>query len=475
MVYLYIDKSTIKLIYLKKTILGQQETSFFEKKYETIFLDKGKVINPDLLASAIKEALSSSSEKISDNQITLILPQEAFYFVRTQVPLDIAPSAMNSFISDKARSIFPVDPTDCLTSTFIRGTDKEKIISFFGISKDIYQDYFQALSLIDLKIQAVLPETLSYFKLFEKTLRSEKKETILYINLEKNSLSGYLYDSYGLLNDKKISVDYTEEIKIEEVIKNKVEELQKDNFKLNRLILSGEPSDKIRQDTFTKVVGVWTNPLKRIVPNFYEEYIKLLVVEGKKPFPLLTFDVCFGAFIFSSENKDFSFFRNGFKSSINKSPSIKLNLPKKSVLLFIGSFILSFLLFLAFSKIKLPKIPNLNMEKPTPTAVPTATATPTPSFKKEGLKIKVLNGSGTAGKASEMKDILTKKGYGEIITGNADNYDYVTTEVQIKKTFSQASSMLKTDLKDYLSTFKQSNLDASSTADLIIIIGTDFK
>ena len=124
-------------------------------KYETIFLDKGKVINPDLLASAIKEATSSSSDKITDNQITLILPQEAFYFVRTQVPLDIAPSAMNSFIADKARSIFPVDPTDCLTSTFIRGTDKEKIISFFGLLKDIYQDYFQALSLIDLKIQAI--------------------------------------------------------------------------------------------------------------------------------------------------------------------------------------------------------------------------------------------------------------------------------------------------------------------------------
>jgi hypothetical protein len=475
MVYLFVDTSTIKLICLKKTMLGQQETCFFEKKYETVFLDKGKVINPDLLASAVKEALSSSPDKVSDNQITLILPQEAFYFVRTQVPLDIAPSAMNSFIADKARSIFPVDLTDCLTSTFIRGTDKEKIISFFGISKDIYQDYFQALSLIDLKIQSVLPETLAYFKLFEKTLRNEKKETILYINLEKNHLSGYLFDSYGLLNDKKISADYTEETKVEEVIKNKVEELQKDSFKLNRLIISGEPSDKIRQDTFTKVVGVWTNPLKRIVPNFYEEYIKMLVVEGKKSFPLLTFDVCFGAFIFGSENKDFSFLKNGLKLSTNKSRSIKIKLPTKTILLFVCSFALSFLLFWGFSKIKLPKMPNLSMAKPTPTVAPTATPTPTPSFKKADLKIKVLNGSGIKGKATDVKDILTKKGYGEIITANADNFDYTTTEIQIKKTYSQVSSMLKTDLKDYLKTFKQTNLDSSSTADLIIIVGTDFK
>jgi len=476
MLYLFLDKQTIKLIFLKKTILGQQEVSFFEKKYESVFLENGRIINSDLLASAIKEAITSSPDKINDSSVFLILPQESFYFVRTQVPPDIAPSAMNSFIEDKARSSFPQDLNDCLTATFTRGTETEKTISFFGLARDIYEDFLQALSLIDLKVQSILPETLAYFKLFEKTLRNEKKENILYINIGDKYVSGYLYDSYGLLDNKRFQAELTPDTKIEEIVKTKITELASSQIKLNRIILSGQPSETIRQDTFTKSVGVWTNPLKRIVPNFYEEYLKMLIIEGKKAFPLLSIDVCFGGFIFSSENKEFSFFKNGFKSHKRGLNLTKTKLPTKQILLFIGSFILSFLLFILVSKIKLPKMPNLfSKVKPSPTSIPTPTPTPTPAFKKSDLKIKVLNGGGVKGKATDVKDILTKKGYGEIITGNADNFDYLKTEVQIKESFSQISSVLNKDLEDYLSSFKQTVLDSSSTADLIIIIGQDFK
>lgn len=186
MLYLCLDKNTIKLISLRKTLLGQQETSFFEKQYETNLIEKGLVANVDLLASAIKEALSSSSDKsITQDQVVLVLPQEAFYFLRTQVPSDIAPSALNSFISDKARASFPISLDDCLTSTFVRDTDREKMITLFGISKDVFENYQNSLSLIDLKIKTIIPEAMAYFKLFEKTLRNEKKENIFYLTLGK--------------------------------------------------------------------------------------------------------------------------------------------------------------------------------------------------------------------------------------------------------------------------------------------------
>ena len=103
MIYLYLEKNTIKLISLKKTLLGQQETSFNEKTYETDLLKDGHVVNIDLLASAVKEVTSLSSGSLHDNQVFLILPQEAFYFFRAEVPGDIAPSALTSFIKDKAR------------------------------------------------------------------------------------------------------------------------------------------------------------------------------------------------------------------------------------------------------------------------------------------------------------------------------------------------------------------------------------
>ncbi|OGK53085.1 hypothetical protein A2970_00465 [Candidatus Roizmanbacteria bacterium RIFCSPLOWO2_01_FULL_44_13] len=480
MVYLYLNKNVIKLIYLKKTLLGQQETSFFEKTYEADLVVNGSVANVDLLASAIKEAFTSGGEKaVADRDVSLILPQESFYFLRTLVPVDVAPTAMTSFVFDKARAAFPVSPDDCYTASFVRETTGEKVINFFGINRETLDAFRQALSLIDLKVHSVVPETLAYFKLFEKTLRAEKKENILYLTLEDGTMSGYLFDSYGLLEDKKIELVKTGEEKIETLIKAKVDELAEKNIKLNRLILSGEPSDKVRQDTFTKAVSVWTNPLKRIVPTFYDEYLKLLVVESKKTFPILTFDVCFGAFIFGSENREFSFFRGGVPTKKSSRPALtlpKFGLPKRELLLFVASFALSFLLFLAFSKIKLPNLGEvLTVKTATPTPRPSATPTPTPSFAKEDLKIQVLNGGGVAGKATDVKEILTDKGYLDIITGNADNFDYEKTELQVKKSKSQAYSMVAADLKDYITSPTQTTLAEDETADVVLIIGADFK
>ena len=87
----------------------------------------------------------------------------------------------------------------------------------------------------------------------------------------------------------------------------------------------------------------------------------------------------------------------------------------------------------------------------------------------------MLNGSGTKGKASEVKDLLKEKGYQEILTDNADNFDYKQTELQVKKSISSSSTTIKNDLKDYVAKFKESTLAESEAADVVIIIGTDFK
>ena len=481
MLYLYINKNTVKVIYLKKTILGQQETTFFEKKYEADILPNGKVSSTDLLASAIKEILSMTPNKpVADNQVFLILPQQSFEFCRTEVPTDIAPAALSSFVKDKASSSFTIPPDQCLTDIYTKSSTTGKTVSIFGLPKTEYEKLYQAFSLIDMRITSIIPDTLTYFKLFDKTLRDEKKETILYLTVSDKQVTGYYYDSYGLINPTLLEGQIKDEEKVESVVKKIVTELTQDGQKLNRIILSGELSDKIRQDTFTKAVGAWTNPLKRIVPNFYDLYIKQLIVEEKKVFPLLSFDVCFGSFIFEQEEKNFSLLKNrGRITTINQSKPFTLpsiNLPMKEILLFIGSFALSFIAFMVFSKTKLPNI-NIGQPKATPTIAPSSTPSPspTPAYKKEELKLKVLNGSGTKGKANEVKEILKNKGYSEIITGNADNFDYTKTEVQIKKEYEDVLTTLKTDVKDYVSDLKSSELEKDSTADIILIIGQDFK
>ena len=103
---------------------------------------------------------------------------------------------------------------------------------------------------------------------------------------------------------------------VESPLKKIGSEYEDKHQKINRLILSGTLSDSVRQDTFTKDVGIWTNPLKRILPHFYADYLKMLVPIDNNPFPILQFDVCFGALIFSIENKGFSLLKNMFSPSL---------------------------------------------------------------------------------------------------------------------------------------------------------------
>ncbi len=326
-----------------------------------------------------------------------------------------------------------------------------------------------------------MPESIAYFKLFQKTLRKDKKENIFYVAYDNSHLTGFLYDSSGQLSDKKWTASLDGSKKVEEVLKEKASEFEHQGKKLNRLILAGKESEKVRQDTFTKEIGVWTNPLKRIIPEFYQDYLKLLTNSITKPFSFLSYEACVGAFIFNEQNKKFSLLNNG-NGAKGRLPSLPhFSLPFKEILLFVISFIASFILFVFVSrshfKINLsffqPKqVPKVIVSHPTPTIVKVS---PTPAFKKDELKIKVLNGSGTVGKASEVKDLLKAKGYQEILTGNADSFDFTKTELQVKKSKSVATQTLENDLKDSVTSVKESTLAETEAADVVIIIGADFK
>lgn len=481
MLYLSIDKKQIKLLLLKRSILGQYELNFFEKTHEVSLVNKDKIVEVDLLASAIKEGLNFISfNPAKDKETALILPQNVFHFLRLEVPVDIAPSAIVSFVKDKVRVVLSIDLDECHYDFFIKNGNERKQIMVFALEKDILTKYQEVASLLELKLTAIVPETLTYFKLFEKTLKLEKKESIFYTYFGDGFIKGYLYDTFGLVSDELWLKESVDNSRIAEILKEKINDYIDKGIKLNRIILSGPESEKIRQDTFTKAVGVWVNPLKRIIPNFYQDYLKMLVASSNKPFPILNFDTCFGAFIFSQENKDFSILRNkqhGIKRNAISMPKFNLTqIFKKEVLIFIISFFASFVFFVLVSKylpIEKQKV-NISQAKISPTLAP-PTATPTLSVKREEIKIKVLNGSGTKGKASDVKDILNKKGYQEILTGNADNFDYETTEIKIKKSEQEIQNLIKNDLKDYVSNIKFKELDEKEASDVIIIVGKDFK
>ncbi len=122
------------------------------------------------------------------------------------------------------------------------------------------------------------------------------------------------------------------------------------------------------------------------------------------------------------------------------------------------------------------KMPSFGA-KPTPTATPTVAPTPTPvpvEVKKETLKIQVLNGSGTPGVAGKMKTFLETKGYKVADTGNADNYDYETTEIQVKSGKDAIFTALETDMKEeYSLSSSPEELSEDVPYDVRIIIGKE--
>lgn len=113
-------------------------------------------------------------------------------------------------------------------------------------------------------------------------------------------------------------------------------------------------------------------------------------------------------------------------------------------------------------------------ESPTPTKKPTPTVKPTPSEVTSAydMRIQVQNGSGEVGVAGQAAAHLKSKGYENVETDNADNYDYTGVTVRIKSTRSKYLSTLLSDLKEkYDSAAEGDALPASSDFDAIVIVG----
>jgi len=123
-------------------------------------------------------------------------------------------------------------------------------------------------------------------------------------------------------------------------------------------------------------------------------------------------------------------------------------------------------------------------DTPAPSASPTEEPTTTPAAKsvnpvdsatgldRSTLSVEVQNGSGETGVASKGSDVLKSFGYKVIATGNADNFNYENTAVQVKSTKTNFLALLKKDLGfSYTVGSTSADLDPSSTADALVIIG----
>lgn len=87
--------------------------------------------------------------------------------------------------------------------------------------------------------------------------------------------------------------------------------------------------------------------------------------------------------------------------------------------------------------------------------------------------LQVQNGSGIAGEADLVAEILLAEGFEEIDTANADNYDYVETEVRLTESVSQKlyEEIERALNSDYLIASEAGVIDTTSDFDVIVIVG----
>ena len=145
------------------------------------------------------------------------------------------------------------------------------------------------------------------------------------------------------------------------------------------------------------------------------------------------------------------------------------------ILIIIGALVFAFFKGIGpFAK--LSPFAKKEVASPTPQVIASPPLLSSPSAM-EGVDrakpaVRILNGSGVAGLASSVKDMLENLGWRVINVGNANAYDFDQTQVRIKSDFASYQEPIVKDLSDkYSIKVSSSTLDSTDSADIEIVVG----
>lgn len=457
-------------------------TSLLGKKRQlhvsvNIPMDKAEEFDIDIWALYLKKLLEESAlPKTRKLQAHIVLAERFFNFARLDIPLDVVAETIPDYVEKQLQTLFPnfspVDSHRYFLST-VRGKTTAHV---YVLTSQNIQTISTLLDFFDIHIRTIYPESLLLFETFNHTLNTTKKERVFFLEYEAQTSVGLYFDTHGLVENTAHVISTAD-------LEKELKALSKSTTKPTRLILSGTKSLNIRQDNFTKTIGIWTNPLHRILAG--SSLLPIAQQYGLEE-NLVTF---------SREIVLLSHIEENTCSEIDIVPTqivrkqsrihVPSHIPAKKMLiiaLFLAlstgvSFFALRMLLITPLKFQIPtiKMPMLFTKKPTPTPTPKPTATPTqiptPGISAKNIPIILENGEGSAGLANIYKIRLEKKGYTITRIDNADNYEF--TKTVIKTSSKDAYNRIAKDLSSYLSGSPTYEKTSSSTA--TVILGADSK
>lgn len=226
----------------------------------------------------------------------------------------------------------------------------------------------------------------------------------------------------------------------------------------------------VKMERILTVIALYTKIKKKVLPwiSFISWYYSFTL----HPFPMAE-DNSQGESFFTRSRRTYTY--ESAKGSSNK---------RRVILIVIGILILLGLIAVAIfatgGKGELekdltptPTPQSAPSSSPSPTAKAQETPTPTAAkLDRSDISIKVQNGSGGKGVASKASDYLKGLGYKIDSTGNADNFNYDKTVIQIKASKKQYLDQLKSDLaKNYTVGSASATLSSKESADAVVIVG----
>jgi len=407
----------------------------------------------------------------------------------------ITQEALTSTILDKAREVIPTPLDELLYDFSVLGTTAEShIILFAATPKDTLQTYFQALEKKQSVASFIIPDTIAIFEVLKPEIHGD--DLILYLEEGEQTSKIAFYDRFGpfLTIAEPITKAHVEK-EMENALKVVKERYGKN---VTKVILAGEKS--IHQDAFSfkKIIDVEIVKIENILshitqgvefPSSHEHssflpLIGLALASTNNPLINLARKDGDARTLYVpshlTSNDEYEGKKTFEPSNEKDSSDLSFDKPKfsKKVIMVVGVVIILAALIAFLIKIRPHGSRNAaQTAKTSPSLSPsqaqktTPTVTPTPTVAKDKITIKVLNGSGTKGEASDVEQTLKDDGFTKVTTGNADDFNHKGLEIDTNSTGDAYLSEVKKALSDTYSDIKTDKLSSDSDEDIQIIIG----
>jgi len=503
MTILSLLQESLHIVSINKPYFGKATTT---EGSVTISPQHAQQFDVDVWATYVKKLLEKANRANKGKQkVHLILGQRFFTFVRIDIPVETPSGSVPEYIR---HHLFESTPSISPQDSYVYETVTNRGMVYANAYVLPLQTRAQVqtlLDLFDISVEKIYPEAPLLFSTFSHTLNKNKQEPVFFLEYGQYQSTGLMFDAQGLLDAQvRILDSHTIIAELKKIVTSKP--------KPARLIVSGKLSTEIRQDSFTKEVGMWTNPLHRILQDSLVQKKAVTIQLQEHTLAYLREITLLHAL---DEKKELiSFLPQTTKAyvpaptaepepvaetvpeptpvepPIKSEPTISspsgisaspqpTSSPRWVIMAVVMLVTASITLGIAYGvsnlsfSFAMPKLPFLAKPTPSPTPQPTATPTPTlaPIARKD-ISLSIENGVGTTGLAGTYQERLTNLGYKVTTTGNADNYDYTVTVI---KTGNRAIyERLKKDLSEFLSGAPQYET-STDTDSAVIILGSDSK